>query len=210
MPHPSRPKLTSRPYARSSADFRNQRFQKRSPLILILLLLVWSLCLGWGLAQTTTASVQPEQVAQVSAPGNQQMSNQSASGTVDPVSQRYQLGQEVYIESCGSCHVALPPAVLPIETWQRLLQDSQHYGQQLKLLVDPPRLLVWNYLQVYSRPQAVDEKTPYRLKDSRYLKALHPKVNLPKPVTVGSCLTCHPAAAQFDFRTLSPQWRDSP
>ncbi len=42
-----------------------------------------------------------------------------------------------------SCHIAIPPTVLPTQTWRNLLEDPQHYGATLKPLVDPPRILVW-------------------------------------------------------------------
>jgi len=162
----------------------------RSPIILFLLISVWSLAMGWGLAGVTNAQL-------------------TSIGTVDLVSQRYKLGQELYLENCASCHIALPPAVLPTQTWQQLLQDPQHYGQQLQPLVDPTRLLVWSYIRAFSRPQAKEEETPYRVKDSRYFKALHPKVKLPQPVQISSCATCHPSATQYNFRRLTPEWQNS-
>lgn len=146
--------------------------------------------MGWGLAAITHA--QPNEV-----------------GTVDPVPERYRLGQELYLENCSSCHIPVPPAVLPTQTWQQLLQDPQHYGVKLPLLVDPPRLIVWNYIRTFSRPTAKEEEIPYRVDDSRYFKALHPKVKLPRPVRVSSCVSCHPSAAEFNFRRLSPEWENS-
>lgn len=165
--------------------------RRRSPLVLILLILLWSLAMGWGLALVTNA---------------QPTAQMSTIGTVDPVPQRYQLGQELYLENCASCHIALPPAVLPTQTWQQLLQDSQHYGINIPPLVDPPRLLVWNYLKAFSRSQIEEEQTPYRIKDSRYFKALHPKVKLPRPLQIGSCVSCHPSVTEFNFRSLTPEW----
>ncbi len=131
-------------------------------------------------------------------------------GTVDIVPTKYQLGQEIYLENCSSCHIALPPAVLPTQTWKDLLEDQQHYGVQLKPLLDPPRTLLWRYMANYSRLQLKDEQTPYRVTSSRYFKALHPRVKLPKPVQIGSCVTCHPSAAEFNFRRLSKEWENSP
>jgi hypothetical protein len=131
---------------------------------------------------------------------------QSVVGTVDPVPARYQLGQEIYLENCGSCHIALPPQVMPTQTWQGLLQDSEHYGIQIPLLKDPNRLMLWNYLQVFSRPVSEEEPIPYRMAQSRYFKALHPLVNLPRPLNPISCATCHPQADNFNFRSLAPNW----
>jgi len=168
----------------------HRRNRQRFPVVLFLLILLWSLAMGWGLALVTNA--QP-----------------TAIGTVDPVTPRYQLGEELYLENCASCHIAIPPAVLPTQTWQHLLQDQQHYGVELPPLVDPPRLLVWNYLRAFSRAEGTDEQTPYQVNDSRYFKALHPRVKLPRPVQVGSCVTCHPGAAQYNFRRLTPEWQNS-
>lgn len=176
---------------------KSQRRQRRSPLLLFLLLLLWSVAVGWGLAMITNA--QPSQNT-----GSQAVT------TVDPIGQRYQLGQEVYLENCATCHIAVPPAVLPTQTWQRLLQDSQHYGTGLKPLVDPPRLLVWNYLRTYSRSLNKDEEIPYRINESRYFKALHPKVKLPRPVRLNTCASCHPGANEYNFRSLTGEWENSP
>ncbi|WP_041918530.1 diheme cytochrome C [Gloeocapsa sp. PCC 7428] len=168
--------------------------QKRSHFILLLVILLWSMTMGWGLALATNAQPSPKQAATEEI------------GTVDIVPSRYQLGQELYLENCATCHIALPPAVMPTQTWQRLLQDPQHYGVTLPQLVDPPRLLIWNYLRNFSRPLLKEETIPYRLGESRYLKALHPNVKLPRPVNVGSCVSCHPSATEYNFRRLSPEW----
>jgi hypothetical protein len=166
----------------------NRLQQHRYSPFILLLTLFWSVMLGLGLARATDAS---------------------PIGTVDPVPPRYQLGQQVYLENCATCHIGIPPATLPDETWRRLLQDSQHYGQQITPLVDPPRLLVWNYLLAYSRPIQDGETIPYRVNDSRYFKALHPRVELPQPVRLNSCAVCHPGATQYDFRRLTSEWQNA-
>jgi Dihaem cytochrome c len=171
---------------------RKSRPAKRKTIGLMVIILAWSLAMGWLLALATNV---------------QAATNTSEIGTVDIVPAQYQLGQQLYLENCSNCHIALPPAVFPTETWKNLLQDSQHYGVQLKPLVDPPRILVWKYLLTFSRSHLKEEPTPYRFKDSRYFKALHPKVQLPRPLQVGSCVSCHPSATDFNFRNLSPEWK---
>ncbi|NJK38010.1 MAG: cytochrome C [Oscillatoriales cyanobacterium RM2_1_1] len=132
-------------------------------------------------------------------------------GTVDWIPERYQLGQQLYLENCSSCHVAVPPQTLPTQTWQQLLQDSQHYGVQIQPLVDPQRVLVWNYLRLFSRPLTLkEEQVPFRLNRSRYFKALHPKVEFSQPVNLETCGTCHPGASAYDFRKLTPEWQNAP
>lgn len=175
--------------------------KRRQKLVgLFLLLLLWSIVIGWGLTLVTQV------------PANSQLPPQvSPNGTVDIVPQRYQLGQQLYLEKCATCHIALPPAVLPSETWADIIQDPEHYGRQLTPLVNPERLLVWEYLRTYSRVRSPDEeRTPYRIAQSRYFKALHPKVKLPQPIAIGSCVSCHPGGGQYDFRTLSSEWQNAP
>lgn len=170
-----------------------RRKRGRSPIGLFILILLWSLAMGWGLALVTNAQPTPQTAS-------------DAIATVDPVPPNYQLGHELYLENCASCHIALPPAVLPTQTWQQVLQDSQHYGTQLPPLINPPRLLIWKYLQYFSRPYAKEEQTPYRVDESRFFKALHPQVKLPRPVEISGCVSCHPGAAQYNFRSLTPEW----
>jgi mono/diheme cytochrome c family protein len=129
---------------------KSRRVGRRSPMGLLLLILVWSLAMGWLLALATNA--QGAKYASV-----------SSIGTVDVVPARHQLGQQLYLENCATCHIAIPPAVLPSETWKDLLEDPQHYGAQLTPLVDPPRILVWKYLLTFSRSVLTDEQKPYRL-----------------------------------------------
>ncbi|MCL6751323.1 cytochrome C [Nostoc sp. CCCryo 231-06] len=169
-----------------------ERQFKRQFFGLLLVIVTWSLAMGWLLALATNA---------------QSATPTAEIGTVDVVPAQYQLGQELYLENCSTCHIGLPPAVLPTQTWKNLLQDSQHYGAQLKLLVDPPRILVWKYLSTFSRVQLDDEETPYRLNDSRYFKALHPGVKLPRPVQLGSCVSCHQGASDYNFRRLTAEWK---
>ncbi len=131
--------------------------------------------------------------------------------SIDRVPPQFELGQQLYIENCSTCHIAIPPQVLPSQTWRQLIQDSDHYGRQIEPLVDPPRLLVWNYLQTFSRPiNLQDEQLPFRLDRSRFFRAIHPRVEFNQPISVNNCAICHPAATDYNFRKLTPEWIDSP
>ena len=131
--------------------------------------------------------------------------NSELISNVDVVPQRHRLGLSLYLENCATCHVAVPPQVLPTESWQIILRDSQHYGVQFPSLIDPPRQLIWNYLQVSSRRKSQeDERIPYRIASSRYFKALHPQLQLPQQLSIKGCIYCHPKVKDFDFRTLNP------
>ncbi|WP_263971741.1 diheme cytochrome C [Leptolyngbya ohadii] len=172
-----------------------------------LLVLVWSLCLGWGLAQAKPAIVSqnpPQNPSQVTAPNTPASSPEI--GTVDVVPQQFQLGQQLYLENCATCHLGIPPAVMPTQTWRNLIQDPQHYGVQIQPLRSPDLELVWRYLSTFSRLSDRNEAVPYRVRESRYFKALHPKVEFPQPVTLNSCVACHPAAREFNYRRVSGEW----
>ena len=209
MSHRPQPHLaaTARQRLRPSTPAKRRR---RLPLMLLFLVVLWSLIMGLGLAQATEKPIDPIQIAQTGPRVSDLAPEAPPVGTVDDVPRKYQLGQELYLDNCATCHIGVPPAILPTETWRQLLQDSQHYGTRVQPLVDPPRLLVWDYLRTYSRVQISEEKTPYRIAESRFFKALHPRVKFSQPIKLNNCATCHPGASQFNFRQLTPEWANSP
>ena len=184
---------------------RTTRRQSGPALVgLVMLLILFTLIMGIGLAQ----ALEPKNNPLLQSPNIQSSpSVQSAEiGTVDPVSDRDRLGQELYLESCRSCHIGIPPAVMPTQTWQALLQDPQHYGVTIDIPQGPEKRIMWNYIKNASRPVAsTDERVPYRISESRYFKALHPKVKLATKPTLTTCIACHPSAQAFNFRKLSAE-----
>jgi hypothetical protein len=174
-----------------------RRTHNPSVWILALLIALCSLC-GGILAQGQ-ASVAVETLAQA-----------ASIGTVDVVTKELQLPQETYLARCTTCHVGIPPAVLPTESWKAILEDDNHYGVPWTPLRNPELALLWRYTRTFSRPLNPDEGIPYRVGRSRYFRILHPKVKFSAPVTVGTCVSCHPGVSSFNFRDLSPQWQDAP
>jgi hypothetical protein len=127
-------------------------------------------------------------------------------GSVDPIAPEFQAGHALYVQHCGTCHIALPPALLPRQTWETLITDTAHYGLTLDPLPRFDSQLIWNYLKVYSRPNPDSRIPPFRLRESPYFLALHPQVEFPQPVTLESCISCHPTARAFNFRN----WHEPP
>ena len=188
--------------------------QGRSVAVLLVLLLLWSLCLGGGLAQAiqphafSATSTDSNSLAQAAPPSN---TNQPpAIGTVDVVPDRYQPGMQLYLQTCGSCHIPIPPEVMPSETWRQLIRDPQHYGATLQPLTGPDLLVMWNYLRLFSRPPAKDEQVPYRIYQSALFKVLHPRVKMATRPTLATCISCHPGAEKYDFRSLTSEWQNAP
>lgn len=191
----------------AKSSFR-RRSRRPAVLGLVLLILLWCSILGWGLAALSQMPT-PTQPAVPVSPGsaNSTSGKPAVIGTVDRVPANLQAGQAAYQKTCGACHLAIPPEVLPTPTWRTLLLDPNHYGATLNLPTGGTRQLIWSYLQTYSRPLDPEEITPYRVEKSRYFRILHPGVELPTAVNFGSCATCHPGASQYNFRTLSPEWQ---
>lgn len=130
-------------------------------------------------------------------------SNKEQIGTVEPIVPEYERGHQLYLENCATCHIGIPPAVLPTQSWVRILNNRQHYSVTLEPLGRPANILVLNYLRQYSRNAIAKELIPTRIGDSRFFKALHPQVEIPQPINIGGCISCHANATQFNFRTFS-------
>lgn len=193
-------------------EFLNQFQQwgrrRFSPWKTGVLLLIWGILIGFGLA----IALQP---APVIAQGVK---------ALDPVPPEFALRQQVYVERCGSCHVAIPPALLPRERWEELLQrPEQHFGVNLRQSQSNIRALsnidirlMWDYIRATSRNAQDRETLPTQVSGSRFFRALHPKVaescrtlagvNCPDRITVQTCGICHPQASDYDYRTLAPGW----
>jgi hypothetical protein len=183
-----------------SVLFRLRRFFSRAKrTFLLALVLGWCLSLGWGLSQV--GGSQGTERAIAATP----VATAAEIGTVDVVPTQLQLGQRLYFQNCSGCHFAPPPEVMPLQSWAAILQTPQHYGTVITPLQDPARRIMWNYVRSFSRSIVQGETPPARFSQSRYLKALHPGVELPEPVSFGSCLSCHPSAVDFNFRRLSPE-----
>ncbi|NJL87628.1 MAG: cytochrome C [Leptolyngbyaceae cyanobacterium SM1_1_3] len=146
-----------------------------------LLSLVLSVGLGWQLAQAIEPAV---------------------AGTVDPLQPEQQIGQQLYLENCGTCHLAVPPAVLPTQTWYQLINDTRHYSTNLTPLPRFDAQLIVRYLQFYSRPYYEGEALPFRVSSSRFFTALHPQVEFEQSPSLNSCVACHPQVANFNFRQI--------
>ncbi|MEB3228139.1 MAG: hypothetical protein VKJ27_07125, partial [Synechocystis sp.] len=95
-----------------------------------------SLLGGWGIAQATTPNVLAAPPAHRVADLYEIAQSIPTSAikkslgpvipenprSVDPIPTRYIPGFESYIETCTGCHIALPPEVLPLESWQEILR----------------------------------------------------------------------------------------
>ncbi|MBL1210972.1 dihem cytochrome c family protein [Geminocystis sp. GBBB08] len=161
--------------------------KKRWITVIIAFIVSWSVILGWGASHYG-----------VMAQNSLIISKSTKS--VDKATDNFKIGEESYLENCATCHIPIPPAVLPQETWQTILENpGNHYGTKVGLTGFNQRLM-WLYLQGYSRQLLKDERKPQYIAQSRYFFALHPRVNLPSTITLNSCVECHSQARNFDYQ----------
>jgi hypothetical protein len=92
---------------------------------------------------------------------------------------------------------------LPSETWRDILLEENHYGETVPVLPSPQIHILWDYLQYFSRPTPGEAETQaFRLDSSPFFTAMHPGVEIDRPVRLDGCMSCHPSAESFDFRRL--------
>lgn len=179
--------------------------RRRSPWILVGLLVVLSWLVGTGLAGAldSPGTAPPQVIATATS-----LPPVDLDGATDPVAPAQAVGRDLYRQACATCHLGIPPQVFPDRTWQALLADPQHYGARLTLPEGGDLQDIWRYLREHSRSISSEEILPYRFGQSSLFRALHPNVTLPRPVTVQTCVSCHPRAEFYNFRVRSPEWEN--
>ena len=163
---------------------RQKISKKRWQSSMLAFIVTCSLILGWGASH----AIEPNKIA-------------LGAKSVDKARGNFSIGENLYLETCASCHIPIPPAVLPTETWETILENpGNHYGVQIKELVRFNQRIMWQYLQNYSRQLLKNEQKPQYIAQSRYFFALHPQVEFSSPVSNTTCLECHSQARKFEYR----------
>lgn len=111
-----------------------------------------------------------------------------------------------YVQECGSCHVAYPPALLPARSWQRLMAGLEnHYGSDASLdAATQQQLSDWlrAYAGTYKR---VREEPPQdRITRSAWYLRKHDEIapavwTDPAVKSAANCAACHGGAARGAF-----------
>jgi cytochrome c553 len=127
-----------------------------------------------------------------------------------------------YLQECGSCHVAYPPALLPARSWQRLMSGlDAHYGIDASLdAATQQQLSDWlrAYAGTYKR---VREEPPQdRITRSAWYLRKHDEIARgvwtdPAVKSPANCAACHGGAeggvfSERDLRFpagLDPRYR---
>ncbi len=112
----------------------------------------------------------------------------------------------VYIQECGSCHVAFASNLLPKASWQRVLNRlDNHYGSDASLDIATQReIATWLQTHGGQGKRAREEPPLDRLTRSAWFERKHRKLSAdtfsrPAVKSATNCTACHRDAAQGDF-----------
>jgi len=117
---------------------------------------------------------------------------------------------QAYKETCGGCHFAYQPELLPSASWQKILgQLDDHFGEGLDIdsetLKNISDYLVKNGAEKSSAKRSVKimrslgNRVPIRISDIPYIREKHhelnPEIYNRKSVgSLGNCTACHTTA----------------
>ena len=114
---------------------------------------------------------------------------------------------QTYKETCGECHLAYQPELLPSASWLKILhQPDDHFGEEIEL--DPDTIkTISEYLKINGAENSLSKRSkkimrslkdqvPMRITDIPYIRREHHKLDpeLFKRKSIGSlanCAACH-------------------
>jgi hypothetical protein len=111
-----------------------------------------------------------------------------------------------YKQECAACHVAFPPAMLPRDSWRRLLNDlPRHYGTDASLdAATVNELTAWLGANAGTYRRVREAPPEDRITRSAWFIRKHDEVpaaawQRPAVKSAANCTACHAQAARGDF-----------
>ena len=113
---------------------------------------------------------------------------------------------EKYRTECASCHLAYPPALLPLASWRRLLGNlGNHYGVDASL--EPAEVLeISKWLEPLSGTykKVREEPADDRITKAAWFVREHRKIDAevwlrPGVKSAANCAACHTTAEQGNY-----------
>lgn len=118
---------------------------------------------------------------------------------------RYTLSP-AYVQECGACHTAYPPALLPKESWQRLMGNlDKHYGTDASLDAPAQKAIGdWVLAHAGSGKRARSAPPEDRITRGDWFIREHrevPKAAWTRPAikSASNCSACHRGANEGDY-----------
>ena len=120
-----------------------------------------------------------------------------------------------YIETCGSCHFAYPPELLPSGSWNQILNEMDtHFGETVTIDPDSTKIIS-EYLKMNAADASsaevsrkimkrIDGQRPNRITELPYIikkhRELAPSVfKRPAIGSLSNCTACHRGAEKGNF-----------
>jgi hypothetical protein len=122
---------------------------------------------------------------------------------------------EMFKQTCGACHFAYQPGLLPSGSWEKILSNlPSHFGEEITL-DEKSKNIIHEYLKENSAEYATAKRakkilhslggqTPLRITETPYIREKHRELDptiFTKP-SIGSrsnCVACHSAAEQGNY-----------
>jgi mono/diheme cytochrome c family protein len=113
---------------------------------------------------------------------------------------------EKYRTECASCHLAYPPALLPLASWRRLLSNLEnHYGTDASL--EPAEVLElsrWLEPLAGSYKKVREEPAEDRITRAAWFVREHRKIDAevwlrPSVKSASNCAACHTTADEGNY-----------
>lgn len=113
---------------------------------------------------------------------------------------------KAYLAECASCHTAYAPALLPRESWRRIMAGlDRHYGSDASL--DPAtvaQLSRWLDQHAGSGKRAREAPPEDRITRAAWFERKHRQIpaavwRLPSVRSAAQCAACHSGAERGDF-----------
>lgn len=108
------------------------------------------------------------------------------------------VGDTTTAKECGECHMAFQPALLPAESWMRIMDGlKDHFGDDASLPADVAAS-IRGYLAAHAGRTGDPEviritEQPRFIKEHRYPPSVWQR---PEIRAKSNCLACHPRAEQ--------------
>ncbi len=128
-----------------------------------------------------------------------------AAGFAHADDDRYALSP-AYVQECGACHTPYPPALLPRESWQRVMGNlAHHYGTDASLDTPAQKSIGdWVLAHAGSGKRARTAPPDDRITRGDWFIRKHHEVSKaawsrPSIKSAANCGACHGGAAEGDY-----------
>lgn len=113
---------------------------------------------------------------------------------------------QAYTQECASCHTAYPPAMLPAESWRRIMNGlDRHYGTDASLdAATVEKLATWLQVESANARRPVAPPPEDRITRTAWFQREHRKLDptvwkLASVKSAANCAACHTGADQGRF-----------